>query len=684
MLIPYAEKALGLVNAEHYIKLLLHHKIIRFAAYKSQYILFEGTDIDIEAQLYHASSIVPRPALTVENIEEYVHQKALLALESYYRTGTPRYFQFKISNTPYVEDPKGDIDGYINLIFPTGTLLTDVKQASNNMRKAILYAYFRNTDDIIKHLHEIKKLKYLKEKVVFEDRVALNEVQNILNYETEQLNTTLNDTLFDSKCVTWIYNAEEIVISSHRDLNHRLSLICNDIYPDAPILRNELFNRHKISSAISSARVNLLDAVLNHANEADLGFREDAFPPEKTIYYTLLRETGMHRQDDDGTYYFGEPQNQNVRALWNACCDFVAGSSEKPRKLSELINILKAAPYKLKQGVLDFWLPIFLYIKQPDFALYEDGKYILEINKEVFEILQKKPNDFVLKAYDVAGVKVDFFNKYRQFFHKDDDVRIQGASLIGIAKPFFKYIRSLNDYAKATYKFDSPYTAKFRDILLNATDPQKTFLEDLPEVFGYKDLNHEEFLDQYLILIKRACQELNSCYDNYINRIEQAVGNHLGIPAEYDEYKPLLDSRYRNINKAILTAKTKSFLDRLLAPSANKTEFYAKIGLVVFDRRIENIKDSEEALFINNLLHLFSELEHYTALSDVALSSTDDAYNIDFVSTLGASVSKKTFRLPQSKKSNAEAMAKKVSDLLSGDNEMDVCVLLKLLNDRIK
>lgn len=684
LLIPYAEKALGLVNAEHYIKLLLHHKIIRFAAYKSQYILFEGTDIDIEAQLYHASSIVPRPALTVENIEEYVHQKALLALGSYYRTGTPRYFQFKISNTPYVEDPKGDVDGYINLIFPTGTLLTDVKQASNNMRKAILYAYFRNTDDIIKHLHEIKKLKYLKEKVVFEDRVALNEVQNILNYETEQLNTTLNDTLFDSKCVTWIYNAEEIVISSHRDLNHRLSLICNDIYPDAPILRNELFNRHKISSAISSARVNLLDAVLNHANEADLGFREDAFPPEKTIYYTLLRETGMHRQADDGTYYFGEPQNQNVRALWNACCDFVAGSSEKPRKLSELINILKAAPYKLKQGVLDFWIPIFLYIKQQDFALYEEGKYILEINKEVFEILQKKPGDFVLKAYDVAGVKVDFFNKYRQFFYKDDDVKIQGASLIGIAKPFFKYIRSLNDYAKATYKFDSPFTAKFRDILLNATDPQKTFLEDLPEVFGYKDLNHDEFLNQYLILIKQACQELNSCYDNYIYRIEQAVVNHLGIPAEYDEYKPLLDSRYRNINKAILTAKTKSFLDRLLAPSANKTEFYAKIGLVVFDRRIENIKDSEEALFINNLLHLFSELEHYTALSDVALSSTDEAYNIDFVSTLGASVSKKTFRLPQSKKPNAEAMAQRVSDLLSGDNEMDICVLLKLLNDRIK
>ena len=683
LLVSYAENALGINNAERYIEKLQSLKIIRYAAYKSQYILFEGTDIDIESELFHASSVVPQPTLTVENIEEYVHQKAMLALESYYRTGTPRYFQFKISNTPYIADPKDDTDGFINLIFSTGASLSDVKEASHNHHKAILYAFFRNTNDIIKHLYEIKKLQYIKEKVVFDDRVALNEVQNILNYETEQLNAALNDTLFDGKSVTWIYNAEQISICSHKDLNHRLSLICNEIYPDTPILRNELFNKHKISSTISSARVNLLDAILNHTEEVDLGFREDAYPPEKTIYYTLLQETGMHRRSDDGTYFFGEPQNDNVQAIWNACCNFVTSSTEKPRKLSDLINILKAAPYKLKQGVLDFWLPIFLYIKQQEFALYEDGKFILSINKEVFELLQKRPGDFVLKAYDVAGVKVDFFRKYRQFFNQDSNIQIQGTSLIGIAKPFFKYIRSLNDYAKATYKFDSPYTAKFRDVLLNATDPQKTFLEDLPEVFGYKDLNHEEFLDQYLILIKQACQELNNCYDNFINRIEKAVIDHLGLPTEYDEYKPLLDNRYKNVNKAILTAKTKSFLDRILAPSVTRTEFYAKIGLVVFDKRIENIKDSEEALFINNLLHLFSELEHYTELSDVSLSSSDEAYNIDFVSTTGTNVSKKTYRLPESKKSAADATAQKLSSLLSGDNEMDVCVLLKLLNDKI-
>ena len=684
LLIPYAEKALGIADAKQYIAKLLSLKIIRFATYKSQYILFEGTDVDIESELYHASSVVPLPVLTVENISEYVHQKALLALESYYKTGTPRYFKFEVSNTPSVSEPKDDTDGFVNLIFPTGSSINDVMEASHRNRRAIIYAYFRNTEEIIKHLHEIHKLKYLLEKVVFDDRVAKNEVENILKYETEQLNTALNDTLFDNESVVWIYNAKEIPIKSQRDLNHQLSLICNDIYPCTPILRNELFNRHKVNSVISAARVNLLDAILECSNLRDLGFSQESFPPEKTIYYTLLQETGIHRKADDGTYFLGEPQNDNIRAVWDACCDFVSSSIEKPRKLSELISILKTSPFKLKQGVLEFWLPIFLYIKQQDFALYEGGKFILNVNKEVFEILQKHPGDFTIKAYDVAGVKVDFFNKYRQFFHQDGNIQIQGTSLIGIAKPFFKYIRGLNDYAKTTYKFDYPFTARFRDLLLNATDPQKTFLEDLPAAFGYKDLNQEEFLEQYLTLIRQAIQELNNCYDNFIGRSEKAVVDHLGLPFDYEDYKLLLDTRYRNINKEILTPKTRSFLDRLLAPSANRNEFYAKIGLVIFDKRVENIKDSEEALFISNMLHLFSELEHYTELSDVAISSSDEAYNIDFVSTTGASVSKKTFRLPQSKKSSAEAMAQKVANLLSGDDETDVCVLLKLLNDRIK
>lgn len=684
-LLTYAKCALGISNPETYIDKLVALKIIRFATYKSQYILFEGTDIDIESELYRAEAIVPKTALTVENIQPYIHGRATLATKSYYETGTPRYFEYHISNTPYVGEPQGDVDGYINIIFPTGASSADVCVASREVKRPILYAYFCETTSIIKHLHEIAKLKYLLANVVMDDKVAQTEVNNLLRFETESLNTELNDNLFDTTHVLWVYNGQmALPIRSHKELNKQLSLICADVYPSTPILRNELFNRQKVNSVISSARVNLLDAILNHADKEDLGFAKDFFPPEKTIYYTLLRETGIHHKTSDGSYALGEPTNDNIRALWDASCQFVASCSEKPRKIGELIKIFESAPFKLKQGVIDFWLPIFLYIKQQDFALYEGDNYVLSINKEVFEILQKHPKEFSIKSFNVSSVKVDFFNKYRQFFHKDDAIQIENSSLIGIAKPFFKYIRSLDNYAKSTYKFDYPYTAKFRDILLQATDPCKTFLEDLPLAFGYQDLNKEEFLDQFLILIKQACQELNNCYYNLICRIENSIIDYLGLPSEFEQYKPILEHRYGNVNQALLTSKAKSFLDRVLAPSENKTEFIGKIGLVVFDKKVEDIKDSEEPLFIANLLHLFSELDHYTSLSEASVVKGEEAYNLDFVSTTGKHVYQQTFRVPQSMKDTAANKVAEIEKHLTGDNETDVCILLKMLNDRIK
>ena len=680
----YCTLALGIKNPEKYIELLKAHKIIRFATYKSQYILFEGTDIDIESELYKAATIVPRPTLTVENVQDYINANILLAVKSYYTTGTPRYFQYHLSNTPITTDPQGDMDGYVNLVLSSNASFNDIMAASKDCNdKAILYAYFLNTDEIVAHLHEVFKLKYLLENIVMEDRVAANEVKNILNHEVELLNKALNESLFDGTSVFWCFRAKKIIIRSQKDLNKQLSAIADTIYYKTPILRNELFNRHKVNSVISAARVNLLDALLANSDKEDLGFSKSVYPPEKSIYYTLLRETGIHYCDTDGQYVFGAPTN-NVTELWDECCKFIQSSADKPRKLGELIKILKASPFKLKQGVIDFWLPIFLYIKQQEFALYEDNKFVLSITKEVFEILQKHPNDFSVKSYNVSGVKLDFFKKYRQFFKKDDTISIQGDSLIGVAKPFLQYIKNLNDYAKQTYKFDSSYTAKFRDILLEATDPSKTFLEDLPTAFGYNDLNKDEFLEQYLVLIKKACQELNNCFYNFVCRIENNVLNHLGLTSDFDEYKAILEQRYKGINKDLLTPKSRSFLDRVLAFSDNKTEFYSKIGLVVFDKKIEHVKDSEEALFIKELLHLFSELDHFTSLSEIDIDTNDEAFSIDFVSNKGTSVSKQTYRLPQSKVSEAKSKATELNSLLTGDNEMDICILLSLLNDKMK
>lgn len=680
-LISYGENALGIVNVKPLISILVKSQVIRFAKYKSQYILFEGTNIDIEDELYKAASIVPTPALSVEEIAPYIKQKVSIASASYYKTGTPRYFEYRIVNEPAILEPLGDIDGFIEMVFPLSDIEAEIRSMSASSKAgATIFGYFVNNEDIVKHLYEIKKLQYVIDNIAIDDRIAKTELENQKAYETQKLNDALSTALTTN--VKWYFNGEIIDINSVRDFNKLLSFVCDKVYYKTPIIRNELFNRQKLSSAISLARVNLLDAMLNHSDKAEFGIK--SFPPEKTIYYTLFRDSGIHRQDENGNWILGAPTSIALKSLWEVSIKFVNSATDKPKKLSELSKILKAAPFKLKQGVIDFWIPIFLFINQQDFALYNGNTFVLTINKEVFELIQKRLNDFSIKAFRVSGVKLEFFKRYRQFLHKDDNVAVSSDSLLETVKPFFHFYRSLGNYAKITKKFDSAYTAKFRDVLSEAQDPAKTFFEDLPVAFGYKDLESEEFIQQYLDLIRRAVRELNSCYDYFIDRIEDKIIVHLGLPDNFEEYKDILTSRYASIDKRILTPKTRAFLDRVLAHSASKREFIEKIAIVVNDKRLDETRDSDEPILIQQMLHLFSELERYSSIATTADDDTSEAYSFEIASNKGSFSRAQTYRLPTTKTEAANAISSKIESILSDDEELNICVLLKLLNSKVK
>ena len=624
--------------------------------------------------------------LLIQELSPYIKQNAHIASSSYYQTGTPRYFEYIVENEPTNAEPTGDIDGYIHLVFPLKDSIADVKEYSSKANNASIYVYFKNIERIRKHLYDIKKIQYVIDNVAFDDRVAIAELENQKNYETSILNEIINKSIIDvNSDVVWFFNGKERRVHSLKELNQLLSYVCDTIYYKTPIIRNELFNRQKISSAISLARVNLLDAMLNNNEEIDFGFPENSFPPEKTIYYTLFKESGIHRQSADGTWILTEPNTDNLRPLWDVCQQFLNGCTEKPKKLSELVKILKAKPYKIKQGVIDFWIPIFLYINQQNFALYNCSTFVLNINKEVFELLQKRLNDFSVKAYNISGVKLEFFKKYRQFLRKDDSVLVSSDSLIETIKPFFHFYRSLNNYAKNTRKFDSIFTLQFRDVLAKAEDPSKTFFEDLPASLGYKDLNGFEFVEQYIDLIKSAVRELNSCYDDFIERIEKNVVDFLGLSQSFDEYKPIMEMRYKTIDKNILPPKSKAFLDRVLTPSASRKEFFEKLGIIISNKRLEETRDSEESMLIKDFIYLFGELERYSEISNIYSNDTDlEAFNFGMASSSGKFVKSMTYRLPKTKSEDAARLIERISSVLGDDDELNVCVLLKLLNEKIK
>ncbi len=689
MLVHYACKAMGILDPNAVIASLESHKIIRFASYKSSYILFDGTDIDLEDELYKAANIVPRPQATVENIIPYINSRAMLVSEIYYQFGTPRYFEFIVKNTPELMVPSGDVDGYVQMVFPLSN--DDVAQAyslSEQSHSANIYAVFMNVDYITAHLYEIHKLQYLLQNIVFEDKVAQKEVNNQIEYEKQMLNSAINDTIMsENDDVIWIYGGKRTLVHSLRQLNKLMTDVCREIYYSTPVVINELFNRQKLSSAISLARVKLLEAMIDNNDREDFGFDKNAFPPEKAIYYTLFKKTGIHRQNKDGIYILDAPTEESMYPLWKECEKFLESSVDTPRKISDLIKLLKDVPFKLKQGFIDFWIPIFLFVRQQAFAVYNaNGAFVMNINKEFFDLLQKHPQEYTIKAFNVSGVKVEFFKKYQEFLKRDENAAITSDSIVATFKPFIAYYRKLNDYAKSTIKFDSKYTAAFRNVLASAKDPEKAFFEDIPRAFGFKESDlssSKEILDNYLDLIRSAIRELNMCYDRLIQRIEQHIISSLALPRKYEEYKQVLETRYKDVKKHLLSPKCRVFLERIVAPSASSKEFIEKISNAVIDKRLNQIKDNEEERLIEDLLYLFNELDQFVSISSFDVEN-GEVYNINVASNIDSERLSRTIILPEAEKPEVERIMSSIQELLTGDANIDSCILMKLLNNRMK
>ena len=692
LLSQYAELAMDTPKADSLLDELCTQNILRFAKYKNQYIIFEGSDINIEDEMFRAAGQVAIPTDYIEALSPFIERRVVLANAVYYKTGTPRYFQYEISDHALEFEPKGDVDGYINIIFSLDKKEEkQVIEASRKCKKAIIYVYYNKTKELVDHLYEIAKLEHVKKNIV-NDKVAEREISNLISYEKDEINSCINDGLFSySDTIKWYFKGCRRTIASQSDFNKLLSSVCEDVYPYTPIIRNELFNRHKVAnSAVSLARVALHNALINPeaVEQEDLGFPQDKFPPEKTVYYTLLKETGIHEKRN-GIWSLGNPSTESVSHLWECCENFLQSTIDKKRKLSELIKILQAAPFKLKQGFIEMWLPIYLIVKKQEYSLYSDSDaYIPSINREVLDLLQKNPNNFRIKAFAINGVKLDFFNQYRQFLRKDEKNDITENSFVETIKPFLAFYRSLNGYARTTLSFDNPDTVKFRDVLANATDPEKTFFEDMPAALGFVNeslASNAEFMEQYQMKIKRATHELVTCYPKLIDSIESNLISILGLHSkDYLIYKSEIEKRFKLVKEDFLSIKQKSFLKGLLRKETDKIRWYESICYVALDKPLSTIKDYELTQLTDNLKFLIRTLDKFVDISRIAKTKIDsDIFNFELVSTTGT-IKAQSFVLPDSQKATMDDLEKKISSLLTGDNNVDVCTLLKILQSKIE
>jgi ribosomal protein S15P/S13E len=685
--VDYLKIGCGISDAKDIIKNLETKNIIRYRSHSRRFILFEGTDLDIQTALIEAGNKISEVVDISTLLNKYIQFSPVFAKQYSFSTGTPRYFEFIISDYPIQKIPEGEIDGFVNLVFNGKLKKSDIQNKSKLQEEAVIYCFFKNSTEIKNLLFEIEKIqKVLDENK--EDKVAKRELENIIESQIRLLNHFITDSIYSgSKDVKWYFNGDEKKIADKKDFNKLLSQVCSIVYDATPVFKNELVNKHKISSSIHTAKRNYFKALANNWDKENLGFEDSKFPPEKTIYLSLLKENGISPIREKSLDVISIDNNSSFNRLWSASEDFLYSAKSEQLKISELSEILSKRPFKLKQGLIDFWVPTFLFLKRDDFAIFNDESYIPYLSEENLELIAKYPEKYSIKTFDIEGVKLDIFNSYRTFLNQSTEQKFDNNSFIETIKPFIVFYKQLPEYTKNTKRL-SPSALKIRQAISNSKDPEDTFFEAFPNALGItlstlqKDKSK---LQSYTTNLQDAVRELRTSYDELLKRFEDFICNEfVGKSVDFEEYKAYLQKRFSKLKKHMLLSNQKTFVQRLDSPLDDKKAWLNSIAQAVSGKTLEIFSDEDEILLYERFKSMILELDSLTKISKTDIDESKEEVIGVKIDSFFSKIDPKVVRVPKNKSKEIEELKNELKNKLGKDNTSNIAAVLNLLKELLQ
>ncbi|GLU45408.1 hypothetical protein [Allomuricauda sp. NBRC 101325] len=580
--------------------------IIRFYKHSNKINFLDGTDIDLEQELIAVAKEINPDFSVSEEIFALVELPMLMVKKYSFETGTPRFFEYRVFKTfKGTEEAKGSVDGFINLVFENIKEEEILSLSRGNASN--IFVIYKNLEAIKKEIFTIKQFDLLIER----NQLDANALQ-LLNLEREfhlkELHNLTVNHLFGTTENTWIYRGGIEQIPNKKRLFEWLTNICYEIYPETPRLINELINKEFLSSPINAARKSLIRMILENEEVMDLGFPEKMFPPQKAIYISLLKQTKIHKANKELGYYelSQPPQDSILYGLWNSCMEFILNARDNKRNLQELYGLLSSPPYKLKQGFIDFWIPIFLIANREEYALfYIDGSYIPYLQEDTFDLIHRKPENFFVKSYDVSGIRVNLLESYKRLTGlSSQESNGTESTFLSIFSNFLRFQRALNGYSRNTSKI-SDKAIRLRNAINLASDPEDALFTRFPEALGFNSISigsDVAVLESYTEQLQVALREIQSVYGELLDRIEKVLLTAFFCTYDiFPDYKMEILEKLEYVDPIKLGKFAKVFYQRLISPLDNRENWIKSLADVVIGKGIDELQDEEESILLNTL-----------------------------------------------------------------------------------
>jgi hypothetical protein len=597
--------------------------IIIFRRHRGAFGLWEGSDIDIDERFRLSRERV----LSANNLLATVRRRArlhpLVARRHFFTTGTLRFFEVEVASVHELEAAASrateDGDGRIIYLLPTSDeTQSELRRAAENttgaMRKdrmLVLVAVPENAAVILGAAADLDAWLEVRQ-VTAElagDAIARRELSARIATAEQRLDAALGDAFGwgerDTDTTSEWFHVGRKLSFSPRELTEELSRIFDKAFDQAPYIHNELLNRRNLSSAAAAARRVLVDHMLANASEERLGI--EGFPPEFSMYASVLLDGGLHQRVGD-RFNFAAPGAGNLRQMrpvWDAITEFLDATDGHRRTLKDLRSKLRAPPFGVKDGPFPILLFAVIAADPAEFALFEEGTFLTDITGAVVERLLRRIEQFEIARYRLDAGRLDVLRALAHVLKIED----KEPPPVEIAKTLVRWVGQLPKYTRGTRRIAGG-ALLVRDAVLAARDPLKLLFHDLPQALDLSPIEHgvgssgSELGAAYASRLTPILRELADAYPTLLQQIERSFATALNLSHSGEAFRSELSERAVQIGELASDQRLRAFLGRAKDSHPGFVEWLEGVTMVVGNRPPTEWADAEFERFEIGLAEL--------------------------------------------------------------------------------
>ncbi len=592
--------------------------------------LWPHTSVDLEDLLRQADTTLESTTPSTSVLLDYLPEKQIVARRHYVETGNLRHFSVRYGHAKdtkellQLAENESSSDGTIIVIVPFSreeeyAVMSLISGAT--VPKQIVCGISTPVAGVFHLLRELKRWEWVQKncRELFFDQIARDyvreEIERLKNSLRRDLDFLTDFVVDRNRPIHWFHGGRKIKIQKYRGIAGYLSDVCEELYPDCPIVRNELINRRFISSAAARARTILIDALATRPTEKCVGLDGDHNPPELAIYLSVLKDGRIHVEDGDSWRLvshdeMGDDPCRLVPSL-KRIHELLLKADLERVPVDHIYTELRRPPLGLRDGLIPLVVAVYLATHWHETSVYEDGTFLLNVGGDEFQKLHKEPEVFTFQHCSVTGIRLEV---YRNLCKTIGVETTQRPDVLTLVRPLVSFAASLPEYARCVRTALSSRSRKVRDALLSSREPATLLFKELPYALDLPVVSDDNFShEQPAVFVEQLIEtltELRNAYPALLIRIRLALQDAFNAKGNEDEFRSLMAVRSASFAGFVTDMRVKAFVLRLGDTSLSDTQWIESVATFLAKKAPERWHDEEEDIFFEQLAAFGSRFKH--------------------------------------------------------------------------